>query len=63
MEALKNGTQALADQVPTLISGVNQLAEGGTTLNEGMIKFDEEGIQKLADTYNGDVGHAGLVEK
>ncbi len=61
MEALKNGTQALADQVPTLISGVNQLAEGGTTLNEGMIKFDEEGIQKLADTYNGDV--KGLMEK
>ena len=61
MEALKNGTQALADQVPTLINGINQLADGATTLNEGMIKFDQEGIQKLADTYNGDV--KGLMEK
>lgn len=61
MEALKSGTQALADQVPTLLSGVNQLADGAVTLNDGMIQFDEEGIQKLADTYNGDV--KGLMEK
>ena len=61
MDALKNGTQALADQVPALTDGVGKLADGSVTLNEGMVKFDEEGIQKLADTYNGDV--KGMLNK
>jgi putative membrane protein len=30
-------------------------------LSEGMKQFDEEGIQKLADAYNGDI--KGLIER
>lgn len=46
--ALKKGTDGFAD-------GVKELDEGAGTLQEGMEEFDQEGIQKLADTYHGDV--------
>ena len=35
--------------------GVEKLDDGSRDLMEGMIQFDEEGIQKLADAYDGDV--------
>lgn len=68
MPTLSVGVSALADgagKINTatgqIADGVGQLESGSNTLNEGMIKFDQEGIQKLADTYNGDV--KGLMEK
>ncbi len=51
---LKNGSE-------TLIDGVDQLNNGAMQLSEGMKKFDEEGIQKLAEAYNGDI--KGLIER
>lgn len=51
---LVNGASALADATTQLTEGVNKLADGSDTLMEGMAKFDAEGIQKLADAYDGD---------
>ena len=59
--ALVNGTNQIADGTNQLSDGIGKLEKGSNTLSEGMIKFDEEGIQKLADTYNGDV--KDLVER
>ncbi len=52
---LADGTSTLKSKVPTLLSGMEQLLSGSKTLEDGMNKFDEEGIQKIADFYNGDV--------
>lgn len=67
--ALSKGTQSLADAVPTLtkgiqalndatvkiVSGVDELSDGSHTLADGMVEFDEEGISKIANSYNGDI--------
>lgn len=52
--ALVSGASALADATTQLTNGVDKLADGSDELMEGMAKFDAEGIQKLADAYNGD---------
>ena len=38
-----------------LIDGVQQLDDGAAELNDGMIRFDRDGIQKLVDAFGGDV--------
>ena len=67
--ALSKGTQSLADAVPTLtkgikalndatvkiVSGVDKLDDGSHTLAVGMVEFDEKGISKIANSYNGDI--------
>lgn len=58
---LENGVSTLVSNNAQLNKGIEDLTKGSNTLSEGMIKFDEEGIQKLADTYNGDV--KDLVER
>ena len=37
------------------------LPQGAKTLNEGMIQFDEEGIEKLVSVFDGDIN--GLLDK
>lgn len=54
LESLKAGSGELVD-------GVQLLADGAEDLNEGMIKFDEEGIQKLVNAFDGDID--GLLNK
>lgn len=49
---LKNGGAALEKAGGLFKDGIKDAAEGGHTLYDGMKKFDKEGIQKLADTYN-----------
>lgn len=67
--ALSKGTQALADQVPALtdgitalhdaaaklVAGADQLGTGSHDLSDGMVEFDEEGIAKIVNSYNGDI--------
>lgn len=67
--ALSKGTQTLADQVPTLtagitalndattkiVEGVDKLDDGSHDLADGMVEFDEKGISKLVNSYNGDI--------
>lgn len=54
-QALTDGAKKLSDATAQISDGVNQLEDGSTKLAEGMAEFDEDGIQKLADTYHGDV--------
>lgn len=51
---LVSGASALADAASQLGEGVNKLSDGSQELMEGMVKFDQEGIQKLVDAYRGD---------
>jgi putative membrane protein len=67
--ALSKGTQSLADQVPTLtdgikalneatvklVAGVDELDDGSHELSDGMVEFDEDGISKIVNSYNGDI--------
>lgn len=53
--ALKDGAGKLSGATSQIGEGVGKLAEGSEKLMDGMVQFDEEGIQKLLDAYNGDV--------
>lgn len=67
--ALSKGTQTLADQVPTLtagitalndattkiVEGVDKLDDGSHDLADGLVEFDEKGISKIVNSYNGDI--------
>lgn len=44
-----------------MIDGVVQLDEGAAALNDGMLQFNEEGIEKLTEVFEGDVG--SLLDK
>lgn len=52
---LNDGAEELADGTDQLADGVLELSEGAGKLLDGMLEFDEEGIQKIADAYQGDV--------
>lgn len=68
-KALSKGTQTLADQIPALtagitalndatgqlVDGVGELNSGSHELADGMVEFDEEGISKIVNSYNGDI--------
>lgn len=40
-----------------LVDGVSQLKDGAMQLSDGLKQFNEEGIQKLSDAVNGDLGN------
>lgn len=59
---LNSGASQLADGTNQIVSGVDQLTTGSKTLSEGahtladgMVQFNEEGINKILDAYNGDL--------
>ena len=52
---LKEGTSKLAAGGKELKEGTTKLLDGSTELADGMKEFDEEGIQKLSDTLEGDL--------
>lgn len=52
---LKDGAGELADGTGQIADGVGELSDGAGELLDGMLQFDEEGIQKIADAYEGDV--------
>lgn len=59
---LNSGASQLADGTNQIVSGVDQLTTGSKTLSEGahtladgMVEFNEEGINKILDAYNGDL--------
>ncbi len=54
---LTEGADALLKGTGQFAEGVEELKSGAGELNDGMIQFDEEGIQKLTDTFNGDIGN------
>ncbi len=54
-ETLNNGAAKLADGTGQITEGVDKLESGSNELADGMEEFNEKAIQKLADTYQGDV--------
>ncbi|MFA9376463.1 MAG: hypothetical protein ACERKZ_06890 [Lachnotalea sp.] len=53
--AYTDGVSQLKDGGIELDDGVTKLKDGATDLKDGMSKFDDEGITKLSDAYNGDI--------
>lgn len=53
--ALVDGASKLSSATSQVEEGVDKLDDGSRKLMDGMVEFDEEGIRKLTDAYNGDV--------
>ena len=53
-EKLKNGAFDLSDGANKIADGVDKLDDGADELYNGVVKFNEEGISKLVDAFNGD---------
>lgn len=53
-EKLKNGASDLSDGALKIADGVNELDDGAGELHDGAVKFNDEGISKLVDAFNGD---------
>ncbi len=52
---LCTGLNALKSGSSSLIDGVTQLKEGSMQLSDGMKEFNDTGIQKLVDVFDGDI--------
>ena len=53
-EKLRSGASDLSDGANKIADGVDQLDDGADELYNGVVKFNEEGISKLVDAFNGD---------
>ena len=51
---LKDGAGQLDSGAGTLVKGTDALADGNLELSDGMSEFKEEGIDKLAEAFDGD---------
>ncbi len=54
---LSGGIQTMKDKSPALIGGITQLRDGSKTLSDGLNKFMQQGIQKLIDLAENDMGN------
>ena len=52
---LDDGAGELGDGVGKLFDGVGQLDDGVKELVDGVVKFDEEGIKKIYEAFDGDL--------
>ena len=53
---LYDGILTMENNVPALIDGVTRLRDGAMELTDGLKEFDEQGVRKLADAFDGDLG-------
>ncbi len=58
---LYNGILTLKNGAPALVNGVTELKSGSLKLSDGIKQFNSQGVQKLSDAVNGDLG--GLVTR
>ena len=58
---LYNGILTLKNGAPALVNGVTKLKSGSLKLSDGIKQFNAQGVQKLSDAVNGDLG--GLVTR
>ena len=61
IEELYGGVIQLKNGAPALVDGVTALRDGAMKLSDGLQEFNEQGIQKLVDVVDGDLG--GLVTR
>ena len=52
---LSSGILDLKNATPALVDGISQLCNGSMQLSDGLNEFNEQGIQKLADTMGGNL--------
>lgn len=52
---LNDGANQLKDGTTAIVDGVDQLADGAHQLADGIVTFNEEGIEKILNSYNGDM--------
>lgn len=55
LNTLSGGAKQLTNASQQLTDGANILATGATTLSEGIIKFNDEGIDKICNYINGNL--------
>lgn len=53
---LFNGILTMKNGAPSLIDGITKLHNGSMQLSDGLKEFNEKGIQKLVDAFDGDIG-------
>lgn len=58
---LYNGILTMSSSAPALIDGVTRLRDGAMELSDGLKEFDEQGVQKLVDAFDGDL--SGLMDR
>ena len=54
-QKLSDGVNELSDGTDKLVEGVGKLSDGSRELADGMIEFNKEGIDKLVNSYDGDI--------
>lgn len=52
----RDGAETLQGSMPALTDGVSQLCDGARALSEGLKEFNQEGVQKLVEAFDGDLG-------
>lgn len=54
-QKLSDGVKDLSDGTDKIVDGVGKLSDGSHELADGMIEFNKEGIDKLVNSYDGDI--------
>lgn len=54
-QKLNDGVNALSDGTNAVIDGVDQLSDGAHQLADGIVTFNEDGIEKILNSYHGDI--------
>lgn len=54
-QKLNDGVNALSDGTNAVIDGVDQLSDGAHQLANGIVTFNEDGIEKILNSYHGDI--------
>ena len=60
-DRLYDGILTMKGSAPALLDGVTQLRDGAMELTRGLKEFDKQGVQKLVDAFDGNLG--GLMDR
>lgn len=55
-DELNRGIKKMQDGMPALIDGITKLRDGSLQLSNGLTEFDEKGISKIVNVFDGDLG-------
>lgn len=61
VQAARDGAAAIQGSMPALTDGITQLADGAMQLSDGLTQFNEEGIQRLINAFDGNLD--GLADR
>lgn len=55
VDELNSGIKKMQDGMPALIEGITKLRDGSLQLSDGLKEFDEKGISKIVNVFDGDL--------